>query len=82
MRIAWKQIVVIAALCAPIVCAFAYAHAVVPSRFAHYRDRLTGNVLIVKRACITQEDSAYHLRTLDYSDHGARVVIGCHHKGY
>jgi hypothetical protein len=64
-------------------CVFvALAHATVPSRFGHYRDRLTGNVLIVKRACVGAEDSAYHLRTLAYDDHGARIVIGCRHKGY
>lgn len=64
-------------------CVFvATAHATTESRFAHYRDRTTGNVLIVKRTCIAGEDSMMHPRTLSYSDHGGRVVLGCYHHGY
>jgi hypothetical protein len=76
--------VVVCIVAAYIVCvlALAHAHATGTSRFGHYRDRLTGNVLIVKRACVGAEDSAYHLRTLAYDDGGARIVIGCHHRGY
>jgi hypothetical protein len=58
------------------------AHATVPSRFGHYFDRLTGNVLIVKRTCLQGEDSAAHLKLLGYYDGGGRIVLGCRKGGY
>lgn len=64
-------------------CVFvATAHATTESRWAHYRDRTTGNVLIVKRVCIGGEDSAYAIHTVAYADHGGRVVLGCYRHGY
>jgi len=40
-----------------------------------------GNEIIVKVSCLRAEDSAGHLRTLNYAGRD-RVVLGCEHKGY
>jgi hypothetical protein len=51
-------------------------------RWDHYRSRNSGNVLVVKGRCIGAEDSAAHLRLIDYRDNGGHIVYGCSRKGF
>lgn len=50
-------------------------------RWDHYRSR-SGNVVIIKAACVGGEDSMAHPKLVDYADHGGRIVLGCYRKGY
>jgi hypothetical protein len=58
------------------------ASAATPSRWSRYFDRRTGNVVFVRTRCIRGEDSAARLRLVQYADSGARIVLGCHRRGY
>lgn len=51
-------------------------------RWDHYRSRTSGNVVIIKAACVGGEDSMAHPKLVDYADHGARIVLGCYRKGF
>jgi len=63
-----------------VVIGLTTAHAVTADRWSHYRERKTGNVIVVKSDCLAAEDSAAHLKLLDYSSD--RIVYGCYRKGY
>jgi hypothetical protein len=51
-------------------------------QWSRYLDRKSGNVVFIKSRCIAAEDSAAHLRLVDYRDGGGTVVYGCSRKGY
>lgn len=63
-----------------VVIGLTTAHAGTGDRWTHYRNRESGRVLVVKTRCLAAEDSAAHLRLIDYSD--GRAVYGCSRKGY
>jgi hypothetical protein len=51
-------------------------------RWDRYRSRLSGNVVVIKGHCIMAEDSAAHLKLIDYRDGGGHIVYGCYRHGY
>jgi hypothetical protein len=50
--------------------------------WAHYRERKTGNVLIVKEQCLENEDTAAHLKLIAFEDKAGHIVYGCFRHGY
>ena len=55
--------------------------AVAAPRWLHYRtSEGSPAVVVVKARCLAAEDSAAHLRLVDYS--ADRIVYGCSRKGY
>jgi hypothetical protein len=64
------------------------AQAAAPAaKWSRYFDRRSGNVVFIKTACLTGEDSAAHLKLIQFAPHPAgkpspRVVLGCFKKGY
>lgn len=52
------------------------------SLWGHYFDKRSGNMVVVKDKCLAGEDSAAHLKLIDYRDNGGTVVYGCYRRGY
>jgi opacity protein-like surface antigen len=52
------------------------------AKWSNYRDRKTGNEVVIKAVCLDAEDSAAHLKLKAFRDHGGHVVFGCYKHGY
>lgn len=77
-----KRIIAAALLAAALTGTTAHATSIKQeAKWSHYFDRKTGNVLVIKTACLS-EDSMAHLIERDFRDHGSHVVLGCHKRGY
>jgi hypothetical protein len=79
-----KKLIVVVLTAASLV---GTAQAATPARWTRYFDRRSGNVVFIKTACLTAEDSAAHLKLIKFEDHvagkpAAKVVYGCYKKGY
>lgn len=76
----WHKLVIALLLVA--IPAIGTARAADSARWEHYGrpNDGSGPRLVVKAKCLSGEDSATHLRLIDYGD--GRAVYGCSRKGY